>query len=199
MSRVARSVALWHLVSTSASGPFFWKLEHSWTSPQSPGLGVVRPRAGARDISATPETGLICWGLQKPPKAAEGEQMAQVKSRGPSTPGAGAQPVALTRPTPPQAVSGTACPLASVRHCASWAAASCPPYVPSAAAPAPHPAGVPPPVAVSRAPATDPHPWGLQPGRDAQTDDRRTDLSAPPRLRWSRPSRFSGANPGPCQ
>lgn len=86
VSRVARSVALWHLVSTSASGPFFWKLEHSWTSPQSPGLGVVKPRAGARDISATPETGLICWGLQKPPKAAEGEQMAQVKSQGPLHP-----------------------------------------------------------------------------------------------------------------
>jgi hypothetical protein len=90
-------------------------------------------------------------------------------------------------------VSGIVCPLVSVRPCACWVAASCPPSVPSAAAHALRTAGVSHPEAISGWPAADQSP-GRQPARqDTQTSVSTTGAAEP------RPSRPNGANPAQRQ
>nr|XP_055133518.1 A disintegrin and metalloproteinase with thrombospondin motifs 7 isoform X3 [Symphalangus syndactylus] len=92
----------------------------------------------------------------------------------------------IVSPSSLPAVSGTACPSGSARLCAYWAAASCPPSVPSAAARALRPATAPPPEAISGLPVA-----------DCARTHRPTDRpQCPPRaVASSRPLRPNGANP----
>lgn len=100
-----------------------------------------------------------------------------------------------------QVASGIACPLVSVRHCACWAAASCPPSVLSAAAHVPHSAVVSLPGAISGWPDAEQRP-GLHQCTSECTDKltHDTQTSAPHhRLRWSpAPPAFMVLTPSLC-